>query len=190
MHLWTMYLNKSTSYPYIWICDTLNIYLSFSPCFLRMPVSLVTLQNTTPLEFYACNWITRSVTTNLLDLLLNLLLTTLTRILNMSLSSVKMSEALKVAEFWPVLKKPDANYKSFSNFRPISNLKIIWKEVEKVVAMQLTDQITPHQLDEWFQSAELSVSPTLNKDYVMLCYVIVKRILVFKWYWYRHIFIP
>ena len=48
--------------------------------------------------------------------------------------------------------------------------------------MQLTDHITPHQLDEWFQSAELSVSPTLNKDYVMFCYVIVKRILVFKWY--------
>ena len=53
--------------------------------------------------------------------------------------------------------------------------------------MQLTDHITPHQIDEWFQSAELSVSPTLNKDYVMLCYVmlcyvIVKRILVFKWY--------
>ena len=29
----------------------------------------------------------------------------------MSLSSVKMPEALKVAEFWPVLKKPDADYK-------------------------------------------------------------------------------
>ena len=39
--------------------------------------------------------------------------------------------------------------------------------------MQLTDHITPHQIDEWFQSAQLSVSPTLNKDYVMLCYVML-----------------
>ena len=30
---------------------------------------------------------------------------------------------------------------------------MISKEVEKVVAMQLMDHITSHQLDEWFQSA-------------------------------------
>ena len=131
MHLWTMYLNKSTSYPYIWICDTLNIYLSFSACFLRIPVSLVTLQNTTPLEFYACNWITRSVTTNLLDLLLNLLLTTLTRILNMSLSSVKMSEALKVAEFDRFSKNLMLTTSNFLTFDRFLTWKYLGRKLRK-----------------------------------------------------------
>ena len=71
----------------------------------------------------------------------------------MSLFSGKIPEELKVAELRPVIKKPDADYKQFSNFRPISNFKMISKVVEKVMAMQLMDHITSHQLDEWLQSA-------------------------------------
>ena len=65
----------------------------------------------------------------------------------MSLFSGKMPEELKVAELRPVIKKLDADYKQFSNFKMIS------KVVEKVVAMQLMNHITSHQLDEWLQSA-------------------------------------
>lgn len=46
----------------------------------------------------------------------------------------KMPEALKVTELRPFLKKPDADYEQFSNFRPISNLKMMLKVAEKVVA--------------------------------------------------------
>ena len=84
---------------------------------------------------------------------LHLLLPILTKIVNMSLSSGKMPEALKVAELKPVLKNLDADYRQFSNFWPISNLKMISKVVEKGVAMQLMDHVTSHQLDEWLQSA-------------------------------------
>lgn len=45
-----------------------------------------------------------------------------------------MREALKVTELRPFLKKPDADYEQFSNFRPISNLKMMLKVAEKVVA--------------------------------------------------------
>ena len=71
----------------------------------------------------------------------------------MSLSSGVMPEALKVAELLPALKKPGADYKQFSNFRPISNLKMVSKVIEKAAAMQLINHVTTRLLDERFQSA-------------------------------------
>ena len=61
-----------------------------------------------------------------------------------------MPDALKIASLLPTptLKKPTADFKQFTNFRPISNLKFIPKLVEKSVAVQLTKY-----LDETFQSA-------------------------------------
>ena len=59
-----------------------------------------------------------------------------------------MPDALKIASLFPTLKKPTADFKQFTNFRPISNLKFISKLVEKSVAVQLTKH-----LDETFQSA-------------------------------------
>ena len=51
------------------------------------------------------------------------------------------------------LKKSDADFEQFQNFRPISNLKVVSKLVEKAVAIQLTDHVMAHHLDETFQSA-------------------------------------
>ena len=42
---------------------------------------------------------------------------------------------LRLLNYDHFLKKPDADYKQFSNFRPISNLKMMLKVAEKVVAM-------------------------------------------------------
>ena len=61
------------------------------------------------------------------------LLPTITKIVNLSLSNGVMPDALKTAELLPSLKKPDADYKQFSNFRPVSNLTMISKVVEKAV---------------------------------------------------------
>ena len=44
-------------------------------------------------------------------------------------------------------------FEQFQNLRPISNLKVVSKLVEKVVATQLTDHVMKHHLDETFQSA-------------------------------------
>ena len=64
-----------------------------------------------------------------------------------------MPNALKVAALSPSLKKPDADFKQFSNFRPISNLTLISKIIEKAVAEQLTDHVKTYHLDVMYQSA-------------------------------------
>ena len=76
------------------------------------------------------------------------LLPTITKVVNLSFSNGVMPDALKTAELLPSLKKPDADHKQFSNFRPISNLTMISKVVEKVVAVQLTDYVASNHLAE------------------------------------------
>ena len=71
------------------------------------------------------------------------------RIINLSLSTGVVPDALKVAILSPSLKKTDADFEQFQNFLPISNLK----EVSKLSAIQLTDQVMAHHIDETFQSA-------------------------------------
>ena len=84
---------------------------------------------------------------------LDMLLPTITNIVNLSLSTGTMPETLKVAELVPALKKHDADHEQFSNFRPISNLVMVSKVIEKAVSVQLTDHVRTHHLEEWFQSA-------------------------------------
>ena len=60
------------------------------------------------------------------------------RIINLSLSTAVVPDALKVDMLSPTLKKIDADFEQFQNFRPISNLKVVSKLVEKAVAIQLT----------------------------------------------------
>ena len=64
-----------------------------------------------------------------------------------------MPDALKVATLLPTLKKSDADFEQFQNFRPISNLKVVSKLVEKAVTIQLTDHVMALHLDDTFQSA-------------------------------------
>ena len=81
------------------------------------------------------------------------LLPTITRLVNLSLTTGFMPDALKIASLSPALKKPTADFKQFTNFRPISNLKFISKLVEKSVAVQLTKHVMTNHLDETFESA-------------------------------------
>ena len=53
----------------------------------------------------------------------------------------------------PLLKNKNAYHEIFSNVRPISNLKLISKLIEKAVASQLTDYLPFNNLRESFQSA-------------------------------------
>ena len=58
-----------------------------------------------------------------------------------------MLKSLKTALVSPRLKKPGADYKQFSSFRPVSNLFLISKIIEKAVAVQLTDHIMNYHMD-------------------------------------------
>ena len=63
---------------------------------------------------------------------LTVLLLTIMRIINLSLSTGVVPDTLKVAILSPTLKKSDADFEQFQNFRPTSNLKVVSKLVEKL----------------------------------------------------------
>ena len=75
----------------------------------------------------------------------DLLLPTVTNIVNLSLREGWMPTCLKSAVLSPLLKKPDADFLQFKNFRPISNLKALSKVNEKSVALQLNTELPDEQ---------------------------------------------
>ena len=64
-----------------------------------------------------------------------------------------MPTCLKSAVLSPLLKKPDAHFLQVKNFRPISNLKVLSKIIERNVALQLNNYLMNNNLHENFQSA-------------------------------------
>ena len=86
-----------------------------------------------------------------------------------------MPNALKVAALSSSLKKPDADFKQFSNFRPISNLTLVSKVIEKAVAEQLTDHVKTFHLDEMYQSAFKVLHST---ETALLKYKMIYRVLL------------
>ena len=75
----------------------------------------------------------------------DLLLPTVTNIVNLSLREGCMPTCLKSVVLSPLLKKPDADFLQFKNFRPISNLKALSKVNEKSVALQLNTELPDEQ---------------------------------------------
>ena len=55
------------------------------------------------------------------------------RMINLSLSSGLLPKELKVALLSPILKKLNADFEQFSNFRPLSYSKFLSKLIEKTV---------------------------------------------------------
>ena len=53
----------------------------------------------------------------------------------------QLPSALKTAVLSPLLKKPSLDHKVLGSYRPISNLKVISKIIEKVVAVRLQDYL-------------------------------------------------
>ena len=80
------------------------------------------------------------------------LLPTITNIVNLSLREGCMPTCLKSAVLSPLLKKPDADFLQFKNFRPISNLKALSKIIEKSIALKL-NYLMNNNLHDNFQSA-------------------------------------
>jgi hypothetical protein len=52
-----------------------------------------------------------------------------------------MPEFLKVAMLNPLLKKVNADYETFSNFQPISNVNFLWKLISHFPIEQRTGSI-------------------------------------------------
>ena len=81
------------------------------------------------------------------------LLPVICKIVNLSLQSGYMLPTLKKAVLSPTLKKPALDYQEFANFRPISNLKMVSKVIEKGVSSRLIGYLDENNLQKLFQSA-------------------------------------
>ena len=77
----------------------------------------------------------------------------LVELFNRSLSNGIVPDIFKAAYITPLLKKPDADPDDVKNYRPISNLTVLSKLLERLVAKQLLDYLTTSRLLPDLQSA-------------------------------------
>ena len=84
---------------------------------------------------------------------LQTLLPILTTIVNTSLASGAFPAELRKAIITPILKKASLDKNQLKHYRPVSNLAFIGKLIEKVVASQVSDHTTKHDLSDPYQSA-------------------------------------
>ena len=82
-----------------------------------------------------------------------ILVPTITNIVNLSLFSGQFHPTLKESVISPLLKKPTLDKEELSNYRPISNLSLISKIIERVVKSRLMDHLTSNSLLNSHQSA-------------------------------------
>ncbi len=73
-------------------------------------------------------------------------------IINSSLTSSTVPPPLKLAAITPLLKKPGLDPDDPNNFRPISNLTLLSKLLERAVAIQLKQHLLSNNLYETLQS--------------------------------------
>ena len=84
---------------------------------------------------------------------IDLLLPIILKIVNLSLESGHFPTSSKTAVLSPLLKKANLDHEVLANYRPISNLKVISKIIEQVVAVRLQKYLEANQLNEPLQSA-------------------------------------
>ena len=83
---------------------------------------------------------------------LDCVLPVLTDIVNKSQSKGKMHSSLKEAVLRPLLKKPGLDSELLKINNPISNLRVLSKLIEKVVAAHINAHMVIHQIHEPQQS--------------------------------------
>ena len=76
-----------------------------------------------------------------------------TILVNLSLQNANVPDSIKQALVTPLLKKDDLDPEVLKNYRPVSNLSLFSKVLERVVAARLTNYMTINQLHEPMQSA-------------------------------------
>jgi hypothetical protein len=84
----------------------------------------------------------------------------LTTLFNKSLTAGVVPELFKQAVITPLLKKPDADPADVKFYRPISNLSVLSKLLERLVAKQLLDYLNNEKLLPDLQSAYRAFNST------------------------------
>ena len=91
--------------------------------------------------------------TKLLKSCLDILLTPITNIVNLSLESGSFPDVLKVSHITPSLKKPSLSKDDMKNYRPVSNLNFISKIIEKIISNRIRSHVGKNNLSNPNQSA-------------------------------------
>ena len=91
--------------------------------------------------------------TRLLRTNVDILSPVITRIVNISITAEKCHSSQKSVLITPLLQKASLDQESLKNYRPVSNLTFVSKLLERIVAKQLHDHLSQHQLYEKHQSA-------------------------------------
>ena len=93
------------------------------------------------------------IPTFLLKDCLDILLSSITKLVNYSLIKGSFPNSFKKAVVTPLMKKASLPRDDLKNYRPVSGLCFLSKLVERVVARQLTSHINNNKLDNPHQSA-------------------------------------
>lgn len=96
----------------------------------------------------------------------DVLLPSITKLVNLSLVEGLFPSGFKQAVVTPLLKKASLAKDEFKNYRPVSGLCFMSKLVERVVASQAKDHLDKHNLGNKFQSAYKSGHST---ETALLC---------------------
>ena len=84
---------------------------------------------------------------------IDVLVTLIVSIVNLSLSEGCFPKHFKSALVSPLLKKPTLNRDDMKNYRPVSNLSFLYEILEKVVASRLNSHINSSHTSNDYQSA-------------------------------------
>jgi len=93
------------------------------------------------------------ITTALFKECLDLLIPTVTTIINKSIATKTFPDNVKKALVTPLLKKPSLDHDELNNYRPVSNLPYHAKLIEKSVIAQIQEHINSNNLLPSYQSA-------------------------------------
>ena len=91
--------------------------------------------------------------TRLLKSCLDILLTPITNIVNLSLESGSSPDVLKVSHITPLSKKPSLSKDDMKNYRPVSNLNFIAKIIVKIISNRIRFHLDKDNLSNSNQSA-------------------------------------
>ena len=100
------------------------------------------------------------IPTNILQALLDILIKPITTIINLSLESGTFPLSFKEAHVTPLLMKSNLPVNNLKNYKPVSNLSLISKIIEKVVSNRLQAHINSNKLNKPMQYREFHFTET------------------------------
>jgi len=153
------------------------IYGGRSPCFASCPsgATMTEFRYVTVEEVIAAikSCALDVLPTPQLKLVADLIAPFLCELFNRSLTTATVPEAFKFAYVTPRLKKQDQDTNDVRSYRPMSNLLVISKLLERLVHQQVSDYLTIHNLLPCLQSAYRKHHSTKTAVLKVLRYILL-----------------